>query len=65
MICLKDLGLDSMNAALNIPGFFLNYKMGLKFVAKPKTKHELISLPAGSEDLIQANLLPKLQRVKE
>ena len=41
------------------------YKQGLEYVANPKAAQELISLQAGSEDLIQANLLPKLQKIND
>jgi len=41
------------------------YQQGLEFVANPKKRNELISLPKGSEDLIQADLLPKFQKLEE
>ena len=41
------------------------YRQGLEFVANPKKRNELISLPKGSDDLIQANLLPKFQKLED
>ena len=41
------------------------YQQGLEFVANPKDKVELLSLPKGSEDLVTADLLPKFQKLEQ
>jgi len=40
------------------------YQQGLEFIASPKKRQELIAFPQGSDDLIQANLLPKFQKLE-
>ncbi|MCW9016017.1 MAG: hypothetical protein OQJ89_03570, partial [Kangiellaceae bacterium] len=41
------------------------YQQGLEFITKPKQKSPLTSLPAGSDDLINAELLPRFQKAQD
>lgn len=41
------------------------YQQGLEFTTQPKQENALRSLPAGSDDLINAELLPRLQKIQD